>query len=355
MKKKRVAIFAESFRPGNGGINRVARLTTRVLAELQESLSLEVTAVSLSDSEPVELGVPHKFFSGSRIRFLIAVQLEAFRSQHVLFDSAAMARAFLIGKFTKQKSACWIHGIEVWQSDSMPKHVLRKRRIVQSMDFLFANSATTIARSGFIRAHQCWLSTETVDPPQIKRKTDIPKVLILSSINVDYKGHREIIECWPKVLERVPTAELVIAGKGPGLESLRRAVSELPFCNSIDIRGFVPEQQLDKLYASSSLFAMPSRGEGFGLVYIEAMRHGLPVIASIHDAGSEVNLNEITGYNVNLDLPHELPERLIRLLSDRELSDRMGANAQDHWQKNFSYNRFRERITPYLGQFLGVN
>jgi phosphatidyl-myo-inositol dimannoside synthase len=355
MKKKRVTVVAESFRPGNGGINRVARLTARVLSELQEPLNLDVQAISLSDAEPVDLGVTHRFFAGSRVRFIAAVQMDALQSRHVLFDSAAMARTFLVGRVTNQRSACWIHGIEIWKSEPMQPNVVRKRKIVQSMDFLFANSETTVERSGFANAHKCWLSTEGDLPPETTSVNQNPQVLILSSINVDYKGHREIIECWPKVLEAVPQARLVIAGKGPGLDALKKVVSDLPYRNSIDVLGFVPEQQLDELYASSSLFAMPSRGEGFGLVYIEAMRHGLPIIASIHDAGNEVNLNEITGYNINLDVPSELPDRMIRLLGNRKLAEQMGINAFERWKQNFSYACFRERMTPLLHQFLEAN
>jgi phosphatidylinositol alpha-1,6-mannosyltransferase len=97
---------------------------------------------------------------------------------------------------------------------------------------------------------------------------------------------------------------------------------------------------------------MPSRGEGFGLVYIEAMRHGLPIIASIHDAGQEINLDSQTGYNVNLDRPAELPERLIDLLSNPDRAAAMGRNGQQHWARQFSYDAFRKRFVPLLKEFI---
>ena len=61
----------------------------------------------------------------------------------------------------------------------------------------------------------------------------------------------------------------------------------------IEFRGFVPDEQIEDVWASATLFAMPGVMEGFGLVYIEAMRHGLPVIASVHDAAPEINLDGI--------------------------------------------------------------
>ena len=77
--------------------------------------------------------------------------------------------------------------------------------------------------------------------------------------------------------------------------------------SQIVFEGFVPEADLDRYYASATVFAMPSRGEGFGLVYIEAMRHGLPVIASDEDAGPEIVKHGETGYTINRKRTQELP------------------------------------------------
>src|SRR5256885_6444386 len=95
-----------------------------------------------------------------------------------------------------------------------------------------------------------------------------------------YKGHVEMIDAWPAVNSAVADARLVIAGSGPGLEEIRRRAAQSPAASAIEVRGFVPEEQMTGVWADASVLALPSRGEGFGLVYIEAMRHGIPVIAS---------------------------------------------------------------------------
>jgi phosphatidylinositol alpha-1,6-mannosyltransferase len=97
---------------------------------------------------------------------------------------------------------------------------------------------------------------------------------------------------------------------------------------------------------------MPARGEGLGLAYLEAMRSGVPVIASLQDAGAEINVDGVTGYNVNLERPGELPARIIELLLDRPLRERMGAAGRARWREHFSYSKFRERFLPILRTFL---
>jgi phosphatidylinositol alpha-1,6-mannosyltransferase len=179
-------------------------------------------------------------------------------------------------------------------------------------------------------------------------------VLILGRIDEGggYKGHRELIASWSKVMSAVPDARLVVAGKGPGLELLQKEAAGSSAAEHIVFRGFVAEQQMNALWAETSVFAMPSRGEGFGFVYIEAMRQGLPVIASVHDAGSEVNVDGQTGYNVNLDREGELAERIVHLLRNPDHAAQLGNQGRARWHEQFRYSAFRERFLPILREFL---
>ena len=167
-----------------------------------------------------------------------------------------------------------------------------------------------------------------------------------------YKGHAELLAAWPAVVARAPTARLIFAGGGSGVAALREAAASSPVAPSIEVLGFVPENELAGLWARASVFAMPSRGEGFGLVYIEAMRHGLPVIASRHDAGAEVNVDGVTGFNVVLDDAGELADRLIALLVDEQLMQRMCEAARVRWTEHFRYSAFRTRLLGAVGELV---
>jgi phosphatidylinositol alpha-1,6-mannosyltransferase len=181
-------------------------------------------------------------------------------------------------------------------------------------------------------------------------------VLVLGRIDEagGRKGHRDLIECWKRVVARVPEARLVIAGGGRGTAVVRSWVEQSGAADAIEMLGFVPENALEMLWARIGVFAMPSRGEGFGLVYIEAMRHGVPIIASVHDAAGEINLHGETGFNVNLDQPGDLENHLVELLTNEPLAARFGAAGRARWNMNFTYEAFRGKFVPILREFLDM-
>jgi phosphatidylinositol alpha-1,6-mannosyltransferase len=139
----------------------------------------------------------------------------------------------------------------------------------------------------------------------------------------------------------------VIVGSGTGLAAIRDKVRSSTVASSIDVLGYVSELKMPELFESAHVLAMPSRQEGFGIVYIEAMRHGLPVIASRHDAGQEINVDGETGFNVDLDRKNELTERLIELLSNADRAAAMGEVGFRRWQQHFRYSSFADRFLAH--------
>jgi phosphatidylinositol alpha-1,6-mannosyltransferase len=83
------------------------------------------------------------------------------------------------------------------------------------------------------------------------------------------------------------------------------------------------------------------------------MRQGVPVIATRHDAGQEVNVDGVTGFNVDLDHPCELSDRLIQLLNFPRLAAEMGQRGREHWQRHFPFSAFESRLVPILNEFVG--
>lgn len=282
---------------------------------------------------------------------MLRVQASGIRSRATLYDSLSMARAHFMGPAGSRPALAWMHGIEVWEH-AWPVHLSVARRV----NVLMTNSEYTRRRAaalhpGLERARVCWLGTETDEPiPERHRSHDINQtVLLLARIDVvSYKGHKELIEVWPEVVKRVPAARLLIAGGGPGLEAVKDLVRCSPVSSQIEVLGYIPEAEIQKLWARAMVFAMPSRGEGFGLVYIEAMRQGIPVIASRQDAGQEINVHGETGYNIDLGQPSDLVEALTTMLGDPEKSHAMGVAGRARWRHYFTWSAFKARFENIL-------
>ncbi len=103
-----------------------------------------------------------------------------------------------------------------------------------------------------------------------------------------YKGHDELLAALPRLLAAAPGARLVIAGDGDDRPRLAAKAAALGLGDRALFAGFVSEATLAELYRRSAAFVMPSRGEGFGLVYLEAMRAGRPCVAARGGAAEEV-------------------------------------------------------------------
>jgi len=313
-------------------------------------------AIALSDqSTPDDLAIPVAALGGSRAKFAARTSLAGIRYSHFIYDFVGMARAHAALELLQKPFMTYIHGIEIWEE-------ARADRIhwAQRANMLLANSQYTKERAnrlhgGLDRARVCWLGTEFDQTPQYNGGQNDPVVLIVGRIvHGRDKGHESLIRSWPAVCQYVPNAVLRIVGDGHGRTELEQLADQSPVRQQIDFTGFVDEPTLEQAYRSAHLFAMPSRGEGFGLVYVEAMRNALPVIGSIHDAAGEIIVEGETGFLVDMDDPDQLANRVVQLLRDQDLAHTMGQAGQQRWQQHFSYSAFKGRFVECLTQFLNM-
>jgi phosphatidylinositol alpha-1,6-mannosyltransferase len=291
---------------------------------------------------------------GSKVLFAALIHLSMVTRRRVLYDSLGPARAHPRVLWPRRSAAVWIHGLEVWEG-------LRAdyARVIRRADRIFVNSGFTLKRYEKMHgplptARVCWLATEhDAAPDNPATFTGPPTVLIVGRLDATqgWKGHAELMACWPRVVAAVPRARLVIAGGGTGLAAMRDTARASSAASSIDVLGYVAEAEMPALFEHAHVFAMPSRQEGFGIVYVEAMRYSLPVVASVHDAGREINVDGETGFNVDLERHHELPERLIYLLTDLDRAAAMGHAGLRRWQRHFTYSSFAKRFLAHWRQF----
>jgi phosphatidylinositol alpha-1,6-mannosyltransferase len=353
--KKSLLLAVDSLKPGDGGVSRVARLMVKVLQEIVEHQHIILNVLAFRGNAK-EMNLYSNFVSakGSKLRFLLLLMSAAMRNRWFVFDVLGLCRGNFILELTNRPFLTWMHGIEVWEQARPANSVWAKRAKI-----LLVNSHYTLARAqkihgSFHNSHVCWLGTETDLPSTLDLPYDNCKtVTIIGRIdNYCYKGHFPLIQCWPDVVAKIPSARLLIVGTGPGMLEVQKKAANSSASRSIVFQGYVPEEQMDKIWKQTAILAMPSRGEGFGLVYIEAMRHGRPVIASIHDAASEVNIDGFTGLNVDLDLPGQLSAYIINLLSDQNKIIELGMNGKRIWKQHFCYTAFKRRFLSIFNDFI---
>ena len=243
------------------------------------------------------------------------------------------------GKF---RSMVFAHGIEVWQPLGWPRGAALRRA-----DLVIGPSADTVQHlvseqhilPGRVQRLPWGLDPEFEvrlaaavpfsPPPGFPRTGRIILTVGRWDTAEKYKGADTLISALPSVLKAVPDVSLVLVGDGddrPRLEQLARdlGVSE----HAHFLFGLTPEQ-LFACYANCDVFALPSRGEGFGLVFLEAMAHAKPVIGGAHGGIPDIVEDGVTG----LLVPHGDVERLAQalesLFNDPGRAREMGARGRE--------------------------
>jgi phosphatidylinositol alpha-1,6-mannosyltransferase len=204
-----------------------------------------------------------------------------------------------------------------------------------------------LCRLGLFPEYDQWVQSPPKTPPIMTGRRCILIVGRMVDGSRD-KGHEALIRAMPSVAQAVPDALLVIVGRGADELRLRRLCQQLGVESHVHFAGYVPDQELPDYYRAADLFAMPSFGEGFGLVYLEAMYHSKPCVAGNLDAAREVVADGDTGILVTPGDVSQIQSALIRLLSDRELAWRMGAAGRRRYENHFTYGSFTARLRRAL-------
>ncbi|RAX21181.1 MULTISPECIES: glycosyltransferase family 4 protein [unclassified Actinomyces] len=162
------------------------------------------------------------------------------------------------------------------------------------------------------------------------RLGEAPTAVCVSRL-VARKGQDALISAWPRVVEQVPDARLVVVGWGPYAKKLALLRRSSPVRESIILTGKVPYEELPGHVAMGDVFAMPCRTrgggldvEGLGIVFLEASAAGLPVIAGTSGGAPETVAEGVTGNIVDGRDEDALVSALVRQLTDPELRARMG-------------------------------
>lgn len=173
--------------------------------------------------------------------------------------------------------------------------------------------------------------------PEIAPPAAAPRILFIG-MDFERKGGPQLVAAFNQVRQRIPDAELWM-------------ITANTDCTGPGIRHVPPTHnraEIEALYRAASLFAMPSRCETWGDVFLEAMAYGLPCIGTTNDAMPEIIEHGVSGYVVAPDDVAGLADHLDRLLSDATLRRSMGARGRERVEQTFTWDHVARRMVPFL-------
>ena len=201
--------------------------------------------------------------------------------------------AWLVARIKHVPFCCIIHGIDAWQ----PHPSTLVNRLIQRVDVVVAVSEYT--RTRFIEwtgmpSDKILLLPNCYDPvlygpgnkpdSLVQRYTLHGKAVLMTLGRLvskeRYKGFDEVLECLPALAEYIPNIAYLIVGDGDDKQRLLDKAKELAVADRVIFAGYISEAEKADHYRLADVYVMPSRGEGFGIVYLEAMACGIPTIAS---------------------------------------------------------------------------
>jgi glycosyltransferase involved in cell wall biosynthesis len=159
-----------------------------------------------------------------------------------------------------------------------------------------------------------------------------------------YKGIDDVLELMPSLVQEMPDLVYLVVGDGDDRARFQSKASALRMDRNVVFAGYIKEEEKADHYRLADTFVMAGRGEGFGIVFLEAMACGIPVVASKADASQEAVLDGRLGLLADPDRPREIRSAIISALNrPRQLQKEL---------EYFSFERFVERWHALLNHVM---
>lgn len=322
-----------------GGIEKVCRIISKSLYEYGIENNVKIAVSSLHD--PSKSGFnnnyfPRIIFKGhgvNKLNFISDAVIRGRKANVVLLSHINLLPVgWLIKKISpKTKLILIAHGIEIWSP--LKTYVLK---MLGSCDQILAVSNYT--RNKIIETHnfpkeKCDVLHNCLDPflplPKNQNDNELRKrygfgpedkiIFTLTRISTEerYKGYDKVIEAMALIQNEHPNAKYLISGSydKSEKEKIDQQISKLGLSEKVVLSGFIAEEELSAHFNMADVYIMPSKKEGFGLVFIEAMFYSLPVIAGNADGSKDALLNGELGMLVDPDSISEIKESIEKVLS----------------------------------------
>jgi phosphatidylinositol alpha-1,6-mannosyltransferase len=288
------------------------------------------------------------------VRAACSARPDAVLSMHV----RAAPAAYLLQRFLGVPYVQYVHAREIAVWPRLAHFaVTRARRTIAVSSY-----AVGLARQVGAPERRIRQIPPGVDATQLAnggrgRSRDV--LLTVSRIEQEDKGHDVVLAALPAVRRQVPTARWVVIGDGTLRSELEQRAAVMGLGGAVSFLGSVSDAERDRWLDTAAAFVMPSRippdrkgGEGFGIVYLEAAAHGLPVVTGNAGGAADAVAHEVTGLLVDPTDAAAVADAITRLLTDAELSARLGRASVARAQE-FAWPAVAERVRTVLAEAVG--
>lgn len=358
---------------GHGGIQLASRETAAALDEIACATGFSYTFLSLNDPPGVETlsfggrQVCFRGFGRNKMAFSLIVMRLARRLARdiptiiVAFHPNLGPLAQWAARFSPNAKVIVVsHGVDVCQ----PLSRARRRALIQAMMVIGPSTFTceALCKTQGVPQRKTrllhWaLNSAMQELANSKAGLSLPAGfpqgrVILSvarwSSSERYKGADDLISAVAALRQEIYDLKLVLAGGGDDIPRLKELVSASGAKDCVHFLGDISDGELGASYARADIFSLPSTGEGFGFVFLEAMAFGKPVIAASAGGATDIVKNNVNGLLVPPgDLP-ALKDSLSRLLRYDSLRIRLGLKAEETVRRDFSFSSFVGRVKALL-------
>lgn len=362
-----IGLFPELDAPG--GVQRAGRHLAAVLAEFAASRGMDYRLLSLNDSPELHrmTAAGREFvFTGcerGKARFTATALRTARRHAKLVLAAhpnlGPVVQAMRVAA-PRLKSIICTHGIEVWEPlPGWRRHALRHANVVLAPT---QDTANHVAWQQQVARERIRMLPWALDPQfeallATVSKTGVPENFPAGRVILTvgrwisterYKGMDTLITALPRLLAHRSDVQLVAVGEGDDRGWLEDLADKNGVRRHVHFLSGLSYPELAACYSACEIFALPSRGEGFGLVYLEAMACGKPVIGGAHGGAPEIIQDGVTGYLVPHGDAMHLATSIETLLRDPQLAREMGARGRQRVENEFRFNVFAKSLKKIL-------
>lgn len=325
-----------------GGIEKVSRLAGRAFCELcaEAGLSFSLYAAydksSDADSRYVRAGT-FQGFGGRKKAFALAALQNGVRADVVVLSHInLLSLGYLIKKISpRTKVVLLAHGIEVWRAfPAWKKAMLKTCDLVLPVSHFTKQKIASLHGIGeekLMVVNNCLdpylqppssggKSNELLNRYKLTPQNKILFTLTRLSYKERYKGYDEVLMALKALKAEMPELRYLIAGKSDEKEKARleRMIRQQGLEGEVIFAGFVPDEEMAAHFGLADVYIMPSRKEGFGLVFIEALYYGKPVIAGNADGSVDALAKGKLGILVSPGNPKEIRAAVKKILVESQ-------------------------------------